>query len=71
MSVAATNPVRTRYSEIGERLLEGLPSVARGPISAAGSIRPNGGAVRSWKRTLACPRTMRGQAAAPPSITHL
>jgi hypothetical protein len=32
-----------RYSEIGERLLEGLPSVAREPISAAGSIRPNGG----------------------------
>ena len=24
-----------RYSEIGERLLEGLPSVAREPISAA------------------------------------
>jgi hypothetical protein len=24
-----------RYSEVGERLLEGLPSVARGPISAA------------------------------------
>ena len=34
LSVAAcTDPVRSqrRYSEIGERLLEGLPSVARGP----------------------------------------
>jgi hypothetical protein len=50
LSVAATNPVRTptpRYSEIGERLLEGLPSVAREPISAAGSIRPNGGRLLS------------------------
>src|SRR6266536_622808 len=33
-----------RYSEIGERLLEGPAiGVAREPISAAGSIRPNGG----------------------------
>src|SRR6266542_5428700 len=33
-----------RYSEIGERLLEGPTiGVAREPISAAGSIRPNGG----------------------------
>jgi hypothetical protein len=29
------------------RLLEGLPSVAREPISAAGSIRPNGGRLLS------------------------
>jgi hypothetical protein len=36
-----------RYSEIGERLLEDLPSVAREPISAAGSIRPNGGRLLS------------------------
>jgi len=34
---------RRRYSEIGE----GLPSVARGLISAAGSIRPNGGRLLS------------------------
>jgi hypothetical protein len=70
LTVAATNPVRTkrRYSEIGERLLEGLPSVAREPISAPGSIRPNGGrvrAVRSLETNAAAPRAVSGHVAAP------
>jgi hypothetical protein len=49
LSVAATKLFerQRRYSEIGERLLDGLPSVAREPISAAGSIRPNGGRLLS------------------------
>src|SRR5580700_2019740 len=60
-----------RYSEIGKRLLEGLLSVAREPISATGSTRPNGGRLLSSpitenERWLA--RAATGHAAAvPPS----
>jgi hypothetical protein len=70
LSVAATNLFerQRRYSEIGERLLEDLPSVAE-PISAAGSIRPNGGRLLSSPITgneRCCLRAARGHAAAAP-----
>ncbi len=64
LSVAATNPVRTPTPLLRNRRgacsMEGLSSAAREPISAAGSIRPNGGRLTEqsdhWKRTRACPR---------------
>src|SRR6266516_4695576 len=72
LTVAATNPVRTPtpLQRFGERLLEGLPSVAREPISAPGSIRPNGG--RMLTSLIAgnercCPRAVSGHVAAPRS----